>query len=323
VADIRVKSTTVLAKRIVIFSFRHSTLLFLVASSSNSLPPGPDWSRVPRLSHVRRLSQDRSGHSSIEHVRHQLYVARDAETRAEVLLKVTTKPGIVYEQNLANEAATLAAINRELPDSRHFPLLLEQGRLADGRLFLIMSLFPELPLATTIGPERRPDRLVGYLRTVLAVGSALAELHGIGVFHVDLNPMNILYRSERGAPVVRIVDFESAYEVARHGTGVFYNPPTTTGFSAPEVPAQAPDARADVFSLGAGLYTTIAGYQWTWGGELGGHIRADTGLEGDIAAILLTATNPDRERRYHSVPEMCAAVAVYLESIWPGSGGRR
>jgi serine/threonine protein kinase len=290
----------------------------LVMSSLNSVPPEPDWSRLRRLSHVRRLSPDRSGHSSVEHVRHQLYVARDSETRTEVLFKVTTRPGVVYEQNLLNEAATLATINRALPDSRHFPLLLEQGRLSDGRFFLIMSLFAELPLAMTIGPERRPDRLVNHLRTTLAVGTALSQLHRIGVFHVDLNPMNILYRSEKGAPVIRIVDFESAYEVARHSRGAFYNPSTTTGFSAPEVPAQPPDARADVFSLGAVLYTLLAGYQWSFGSELTIQVERDAALDDDVSAIVLKAINRERDRRYASVSEMSSAIASYLESIWPG-----
>jgi serine/threonine protein kinase len=282
------------------------------------LPPGLGSSRVGRLGNVRRLSPDRSGHASTEHVRHQLYVGRDKETRADVLLKVMTRPGLVYEQNLANEIATLTAINRELPDSRSFPLLLDHGRLPDGRLFLIMSLFAELPLATTIGPERRPDRLVERLRTALAVGAALAELHGIGIFHIDLNLMNILYRSERGTPVIRILDFESAYDVARHAAGAFYNPPTTSGFTAPEVPGHAPDGRADVYSLGAVLYTMIAGYQWTWEVDLPACIAADPDVDADLAPILLTGVSRDRDGRYRSVREMGAALAAYLESIWPG-----
>jgi serine/threonine protein kinase len=274
--------------------------------------------RLRRLTNVRRLSSDRSGHASVEHVRHQLFVARDKETRAEVLLKVTTKPGVVYEQNLANEGAVLATINRALPDSPHFPLLLDEGRLADGRMFVLMSLFPEWPLATSIGPERRPDRLVGHLQTTLAVGRVLTDLHGIGVFHVDLNPMNILYRGERGRSLIRIVDFESAYEVARHSRGAFYNPSTTAGFSAPEIPELAPDARADVFSLGAVLYTMMAGYDWTWKGDLAAHAASDGEIDPDLRTILLKAADPDRGRRYPSVPEMCVPLAAYLEAIWPG-----
>jgi serine/threonine protein kinase len=271
-----------------------------------------------RFGSIQRLGPDRSGHASVEHVRHQLYVGRDKRTRANALIKVLTKPGLIYEHNLTNEIATLTTINRELPDSRYFPLLWDHGRLADGRVFLIMSLFDEWPLATTIGPERMPHRLVAHLKTSLEVAKALADLHRVRVFHVDLNPMNILYRLEQGRSVIRIVDFESSYEVARHANGVVYNPPTTPAFCAPEVRDRAPDGRADLFSLGAVLYTMIAGYGWTWGAELPASIEADAEIDADLRKILLTAVERDADRRYQSIQEIHAALAAYLESIWPG-----
>ena len=279
-------------------------------------------SQLRRLRNLQRLSRDRSGHASLDHVRHQLYVGQDAETNARALLKVTTKPGLVYEQNLVNETEALSTINRNLPASRHFPLLLEHGRLHDGRVFVLMSFFDEWPLATAIDPERRPDRLVGHVATAIALGGALADLHRIGIFHVDLNPMNVLYRSGNGRPLIRIVDFESAYDVARHGNGVFYNPPTTTGFSAPELPGHPPDRRADVFSLGAVLYTMLAGYDWTTGGQLSAAIAADRHIDDELKAILLTAVAPIRDRRHESIEELCSALAAYLESIWPGRSAR-
>lgn len=287
-------------------------------------PPGKLHSpQLKRLRNLQRLGAARSGHASVEHVRHQLYVGQDLETNGRALLKVTTRPGVVYEQNLVNEAGALSTINRELSASRQFPLLLDQGRLRDGRMFLLMSFFDEWPLATTIGAERRPDRLVGHLRTSLAVGAALAALHRIGVVHVDLNPMNILYRSDWGNPVVRIVDFESAYEVARHGNGVSYSPPTTAGFSAPEVSSQPPDCRADVFSLGAVLYTMIAGYDWTFGAEISACISNDREMDSDLRDILLAAVDPTPARRHQSIEIMCTALDRYLESIWPARSSSR
>ena len=122
-----------------------------------------------------------------------------------------------------------------------------------------------------------PGRTVTHLRTAIEIGKALIELHGLKIWHVDLNPMNILYRWEGGRPVIRIVDFESSYEVARHAEGVFYSPPTTTGYTAPEVSRRAPDARSDVFSLGAVLYTMLAGYHWTWDGDAGRSVRPGSG----------------------------------------------
>ncbi|MEQ1757184.1 MAG: protein kinase [Vicinamibacterales bacterium] len=271
-----------------------------------------------RFRNVERLGQDRSGHASVEHVRHQLYIGQDKETRTNALIKVATKPGLIYQHNLTNEIATLSTINRELPNSSYFPWLWDHGRLSDGRVFLIMSLFDEWPLATTFGPERVPGRLVAHIRTSLEVATALADLHRIQIFHVDLNPMNILYRAEKGRPVIRIVDFESSYEVARHSTGAVYNPATTPGFSAPEVHDRAPDGRADVFSLGAVLYAMLAGYEWAWGTDVTARVEADAALDEDFKTILLTAVQQDPSRRYQSIQDMHAALAAYLESIWPG-----
>ena len=130
--------------------------------------------------------------------------------------------------------------------------------------------------------------------------------------------MNTLYRSDKGNPVVRIVDFESSYERARHAAGAFYNPPTTPRYSAPEVCHQAPDARADVYSLGAVLYTMLAGYHWTLGAEAGSSVEADGTLDRDLKAVLLKAVAVDPDSRYPLVSEMDKALGRYLETIWPG-----
>lgn len=271
-----------------------------------------------RFSGIQRLSPSRSGHDSTEHVRHHLYAGRDARTRTGVLIKLTARPGLVYQHNLANEIATLTTINRELPTSRYFPEVREHGSLRDGRVFLITSLFDELPLAMAVGTERFPDKMVSHLRTAIEVARALAELHGLNIFHVDLNPMNILSRVEKGRPVIRIVDFESSYEVARHAAGEFYNPPTTSGYSAPELSYQVPDARADVFSLGAVLYTLLAGYRWAWEGTADVCVAADGALEPELKGVLRRAVDPLPDRRYASVDEFAAALGAFLERIWPG-----
>jgi serine/threonine protein kinase len=271
-----------------------------------------------RFRSVQRLSADRSGHGSAEHVRHQLYVGRDKQRPESVLVKVTSKPGLVYEQNLNNEIASLSTINRELPDSLYFPVIRDHGRLQDGRVYVVTSLFEELPLASSIGAERASSRLVAHLRTALEVCKALTELHRLEIFHVDLNPMNILYRVEKDKPVIRIVDFESSYERARHSKGLFYDPPTTPGYAAPELSHRAPDARSDLFSLGAVLYTMIATYQWTWDGEVGRSVEADMEIEPDLKRILLHSTEPDADRRYASIQEFRDDLAAYLELIWPG-----
>jgi serine/threonine protein kinase len=271
-----------------------------------------------QLRGLHRLAPARSGRASWAHARHQLYAGRHKTSRANVLVKLTSKPGIVYEKDLANEIATLSSINRALPDSRHFPVLGAHGRLSDGRLFLMMSLFDEWPLATTVASAPIPPRQAIHLRTMIEVARVVGELHGLAIWHVDLNPMNILARWEHGTPVVRIVDFESSYEVARHANGDFYDPPTTPGFSAPELPGQAPDARSDVFSLGAVLYTMLAGYGWTQaGGSVGRAIEADREIAPDLKDTLLTAVAASPSQRFQSTHDLGTALTGYLDRTWP------
>lgn len=287
---------------------------------SHGAPTNIDWKSAPfdQFTGVHRLAAVRSGHASGQHARHQLFVGRDRRSRASVLIKVTSKPGVVYERDLVNEIATLSTINHELPHSQYFPFLVEHGRLRDSRIYVTMSCFDEWPLATTIGTERLPARHVAQLRTAIEIATAVAELHRLNIWHVDLNPMNILSRWEGGKPVIRIVDFESSYQVARHAHGTFYNPPTTSGYSAPELPKQAPDARSDVFSLGAVLYTLLAGYDWTWKAAVGQCVESDPDVAPDLKESLLTAVETDPDRRYQSIIEFRDALAAYLERIWPG-----
>ena len=277
-----------------------------------------DLSTAPfdRFSTVHPLGADRRGHAS-EHARHQLYVGRDRQTRLNLLVKLATRPGKVYQDDLENEIETLTAINRALPDSRYFPILYDHGYRKDGRIYLVSTFFDERPLAAAIGHDWVPDRLVANLRTVLEVVKAVAELHGLQIFHVDLNPMNILHRAEKGRSIIRIVDFESSYDTTRHTSGVFYSPPTTTGYSAPEVSQQPPNARADVFSLGAVLYTMLAGYHWA-SGEPRLRIEQDGRLDPELREILLTAVASDPDDRYESAERFGSALDAYLERIWPG-----
>ena len=277
-----------------------------------SLPP------FDRLKGVRILATNRSGRESTAHARHQLYVGRDKTTAAQVLVKLTSRPGLVYERNLTNEIANLATINIALPTSTAFPVIVDHGHLPDGRLYLVTYLFDEFPLVASVGAERMPSRNVAHLKTAIAVADALRDLHRIPIVHVDLNPMNILHRAEHGTPIIRIVDFESSYDPARHAAGVFYDPPTTPSYSAPEVPHQPPDARADVFSLGAVLYTLLAGFGWTWSKDAFTAIKADEELDAELRSILLRAVALKPIRRYPSIDSFGDALVSYLEGIWPG-----
>jgi serine/threonine protein kinase len=270
-----------------------------------------------RFKGIQHLTKDRRGHVSVATARHHLYVGTDTLSHADVLIKVTSKPGLIYQGNLNNEIASLMTVNRSLPESPYFPLIREHGTLRDGRVYIIESFFLELPLATSIGKERIPGKTVSYVRTAMEIARALGELHTVKIYHVDLNPMNVLLRLEHGRPIIRIIDFESSYEAGRHSTGAFYDPPNTPGYSAPEISRRAPDARSDVFSLGAVLYTMLAGYEWTWKADVGQCVSTDRDLDLDLKRILLQAVDPDPDNRYPSMEDFHANLAAHLDTIGP------
>jgi serine/threonine protein kinase len=286
----------------------------------HSAPLAIDTASAPfdRYKSLRWLAPERSGHAPHERTRNQLFIGREKHNPVNVLIKVAAKAGLAFEQDLDNEWRSLSTINRELPDSRAFPFVHDRGRLGDGRFYLITSLFDEFPLATTIGTEHAPAELVAHLRIGIEIARALCDLHRLDIFHVDLNPMNVLYRVGTDQPVIRIVDFESSYERSRHAHGTPYNPPTTPGYSAPEVARQPPDGRADVYSLGVVLFSLLAGYRWTAGVSVGTRVAADEDLDADLKEALLRAVDPAPSRRFADMQTFLAALGCYLEQIWPG-----
>ena len=71
-------------------------------------------------------------------------------------------------------------------------------------------------------------------------------------------------------------------------------------------------------SLGAVLYTMLAGYSRTWGTDIGTSVESDRDLDPDLRTILLKAVDSDPAGRYASIQEFHTVVAAYLEHIWPG-----
>lgn len=126
----------------------------------------------------------------------------------------------------------------------------------DGKPVLVMEYLPSQSLAEVLAERGRipPEEAA---RIGAGAASALAAAHAAGIVHRDVKPGNILI-GENG--IAKITDFgisRAADDGTLTGSGRFAGTPA---FLSPEAArGEPPSQAADVFSLGATLYTAVEG----------------------------------------------------------------
>ena len=210
-----------------------------------------------------------------------------------------------------------------------------------GTPFLVMELLVGKPLDGQVTPQNRPPlrQVLGLMGQICA---GIAAAHRANIVHRDLKPSNVFLATVAGSsePVVKLLDFglakpatampESGLAVTQAGVGV-----GTCGFTAPEQleGAGEPDARADIYGLGAILYFLLTGrppYQApTVSAVLARQMTRSPdpidfpalGLAGAeaIQPVLHKAMSISPEDRYQSVAEFKGALEAILTGILSSS----
>ena len=141
----------------------------------------------------------------------------------------------------------------------------DYGRSDDGTFYYVMEFLPGLSLEQLVrrhGPLP-PERAVHFLRQVC---SALREAHACGLIHRDIKPANIC-AAERGGvcDVAKLLDFGLVRQqvVASEDVNLTQQGAITGSpqYMCPEqgTASGKPDARSDIYSLGAVAYYLVTG----------------------------------------------------------------
>jgi eukaryotic-like serine/threonine-protein kinase len=143
--------------------------------------------------------------------------------------------------------------------------IFDYGHTDDGTFYYVMEYLPGKSLADLVahhGPLA-PSRVVWLLEQTC---EALAEAHSLGLIHRDIKPGNI-FAAERGGvfDVAKLLDFGLAKAAAGNGDMNLTQEGSITGsplFMAPEQATGdgAPDARSDIYALGAVGYYLLTGH---------------------------------------------------------------
>jgi serine/threonine protein kinase len=134
----------------------------------------------------------------------------------------------------------------------------DAGQTPDGRAYLVMEHCPGAHLGSQV--KNRPLNLAKALEVAIQVAGAVETAHAAGIVHRDIKPANILF-TEFNRPA--LTDFGiSASTTSSQGKAV--------GVSVPWAPPEQLAAGSqtgvtgDVYSLGATLYTALAGHPPFW-----------------------------------------------------------
>jgi eukaryotic-like serine/threonine-protein kinase len=203
--------------------------------------------------------------------------------------------------------------------------IFDYGRTDDGTFYYVMEYLPGMNLAELVR-HHGPLPAARALHLVRQVCNALSEAHDLGLVHRDIKPANIFAAIRGGRyDVAKLLDFGLAkplinvegtqltQEGAITGSPLFMSPEQATG-------DREPDARSDIYALGAVLYFLLTGKP-PFEDEKPMRViiahahdqprppsQLNPGVPDDVELIVLRCLQKDPLDRYQSAADVVAAI---------------
>lgn len=238
----------------------------------------------------------------------QVWSAVDRTTGRKVAIKFYNRRSVGDIEPLAREVQKLVVLSAD----RHVVQLLDIGWEADPPYF-VMEYLPRGSLEDQLRRDQAlPVHQALEIFEEAAIG--LMHLHGKGVLHCDLKPGNVLLDND-GKP--RLADFGQSRlsDEATPSLGtLFYMAPEQADLDA------TPDARWDVYALGALLYVMLTGKPPFFDNTLTTEIEASGDIRLRLAVYrkaISTAGPPRRHRQVAGVDRMLAEIIDRCIAIDP------
>jgi serine/threonine protein kinase len=239
-----------------------------------------------------------------------VWLASEDNTGKQVAIKFYTHQRGLDWSLLNREVEKLAV----LYTSRHIVRLIDVGWNSEPPYY-VMEYLASGSLATHLAAGPLPVNEA--VRIAEGVLSALVHAHGSGILHCDLKPANVLLDNDFEP---RLCDFGQSRLSNEQNPALgslFYMAPEQADLQA------IPDARWDVYALGALLYHMLCGKPPYWTPEIEGSIRSAATLDEKLAVYRNQIRNSPRPTGLRNVAGVDRRLAEIVDRCLQTDSQRR